>query len=78
MLDLLADAYDRALDALPPYGAHDPETARAVLLTGILDAARAGVHDEMALTIAALHKLAVFDAANNLEATRSNRAPMPL
>jgi hypothetical protein len=62
VLDILARAYDRALDALPSHIALNSETARAVLLQGILDAARAGERDEAALTSAALDKMALFDA----------------
>jgi hypothetical protein len=54
VLDLLARAYDRALEAMPRQAMLDPETARAAILQAILDAARAGERDEDALIYAAL------------------------
>ena len=77
VLDILARAYDRALEALPPYDAHDPETARSMLLSGILDAAKAGVRDEKALIVAALNRFARFDAGE-LEAAESRGRRYPI
>lgn len=61
VLYILARAY-WALDALPSHIAQNSETARAILLQGILDAARSGERDGAALTGAALDKTALFDA----------------
>jgi hypothetical protein len=61
VLDILARAYDRALDALPRVDTLDRETARAVLLTGILDAAERGVRSEEELANSALEEVALFE-----------------
>jgi hypothetical protein len=73
VLDVLARAYDRALDALPLDITRDSETARAVLLQGILDAARAGERDERALATAALNKMTLAD----LDGTEAADAAVP-
>jgi hypothetical protein len=57
-LDILSQAFYGALDAAPADG-HDPEEVKAIVMTGILDAARRGERDEeklMALGLAALEK----------------------
>jgi hypothetical protein len=59
-LDIFARAFDRALHAAsPPPSQH--EEAKAILMTGILDAAERGVRDEIILTDAALAALALYD-----------------
>jgi hypothetical protein len=59
--DLLARAFDRALRAAPANG-YDPEEKKAILMTGIMDAARRGVRDENQLADAALAALALYDS----------------
>lgn len=53
-------ALDRALKAAPPTG-HDPQEVKAILMTGIMDAARRGVCDEAALADSALSALNLYD-----------------
>ena len=60
-LDVLAQAFERALSAAPANG-YDPEEKKAILMTGIIDAARRGVRDETILADAALEALALYDA----------------
>jgi hypothetical protein len=57
---VMARALDRAVKAAPPSDL-DPEEKRAILMTGISDAARRGVRDEDILTDAALAALALYD-----------------
>jgi hypothetical protein len=57
---LLARALDRAMKAVPPNDL-DAEEVRAILMTGISDAARRGVRDDDILTDAALAALALYD-----------------
>jgi hypothetical protein len=57
---LLARALDRAMKAAPPNDL-DAEEVKAILMTGISDAARRGVRDEDILTDAALAALALYD-----------------
>jgi hypothetical protein len=57
---VMARALDRAMKAAPPNDL-DPEENRAILMTGISDAARRGVRDEDILTEAALAALALYD-----------------
>ncbi len=57
---VMARALDRAIKAAPP-GDLDIEEKRAILMTGISDAARRGVRDEDILTDAALAALALYD-----------------
>ena len=77
VLDILARAYDHALELLPLDFDTDLETARAVLLQGILDAARVGERDEKALVDAGLNRIARFDASG-LETTATLTRSMPL
>jgi hypothetical protein len=56
----IARAFDRASKAAPPAD-RDPEETRAILMTGIIDAARRGVSDETVLTDAALAALLLYD-----------------
>jgi hypothetical protein len=79
VLDILARAYDRAVDALPLGVTLDSEAARAILLQGILAAARAGERDERALataalSTAALNKMAPVDAGG----TDATEAAVPI
>jgi hypothetical protein len=60
-LDVFARAFDRALQAAPVNG-YDPEEKKAILMTGIMDAARRGVRDETILAEAALAALALYDS----------------
>jgi hypothetical protein len=53
-LDILARAYERALEKLPPSDGRDSGAVRAALLAGILDAARRGIWDVEALKASAL------------------------
>jgi hypothetical protein len=57
---VMARALDRAMKAAPASDL-DPEEKRAILMTGISDAARRGVRDEDILTDAALAALALYD-----------------
>ena len=57
---VMARALDRAIKAAPPNDL-DVEEIKAILMTGISDAARRGVHDEDILTDAALAALALYD-----------------
>jgi hypothetical protein len=57
---VMARALDRAIKAAPPNDM-DSEEIKAVLMTGISDAARRGVRDEDILTDAALTALALYD-----------------
>ena len=41
-LDILARAWDKALDNIPADDEHDREEVKAIVLTGILNAARSG------------------------------------
>jgi hypothetical protein len=59
-LDVLSQAYHAALDALPLDG-RDPEEAKAILMTGILDAARNGERDEKALMAAGLAAIESYE-----------------
>jgi hypothetical protein len=65
-LDVFARAFERALAAAPADG-YDPEEKKAILTTGIMDAARRGVRDETMLADAALAALALYDA-NEMDA----------
>ncbi len=57
-LDVLASAWDQALDNIPTDDEHDREEIKAIVLTGILDAARSGVRDEDELLESGLTALA--------------------
>jgi hypothetical protein len=57
---VVARALERAVSAVKT-GPHEAEETRAILLTGILDAAERGVRDEDVLTDAALTALALYD-----------------
>jgi hypothetical protein len=59
-LDVVARAFERALQAAPSDG-YDPEEKKAILMTGIMDAARNGVRDETILADSALAALALYD-----------------
>jgi hypothetical protein len=59
-LDLLSRAFYAALDRLNG-STHDPEDAKSVLMTGIMDAARAGERDEVRLVQSALRALDRFE-----------------
>jgi hypothetical protein len=59
-LDLFARAFDRAIQAAPPAD-RDPEQTKAILMTGIMDAARRGVRNEDVLTDAALSALVLYE-----------------
>jgi hypothetical protein len=62
-LDILADAFYGALEAVPADG-RDPEEVKARVMTGILDAARLGERDKEKLTafgLAAIEKNAGSD-----------------
>jgi hypothetical protein len=59
-IPVFARALDRALKAAAASD-HDPEEARAILITGIEDAVRRGARDEDILTDAALAALALYD-----------------
>lgn len=61
-LDIFARAFERALSAAPKIG-YDTEETKAILMTGIMDAARRGVRDEDILTDSALSALALYDDA---------------
>jgi len=78
MLDILARAYDRALDALPSDGDLDTQTARAALLRSLLDAARSGERDEVALAVAALNKMAQVGSADSDDVEAAGRMPIGL
>jgi len=56
-LDILARAWDKALDNIPADREHDRELIKAIVLTGILDAARSGIRNEEALTESGLSAL---------------------
>lgn len=60
-LDVFARAFERAQQAAPADG-YDAEEKKAILMTGIMDAARRGVRDETILADAALAALALYDA----------------
>jgi hypothetical protein len=60
-LDIFSRAFERALKAAPTSD-HDPEETKAILMTGIMDAARRGVRDEDILTDSALSALILYDA----------------
>jgi hypothetical protein len=62
-LDLLSRAFYAALDRLDD-DARDPEETKSVLMTGIMDAARAGERDESRLVQSALHALDRFEQAS--------------
>jgi hypothetical protein len=68
-LDILARAYDRALETLAARNAHETEALRATILAGLLQAAQTGERDELALTIAALNSLAMSGPARPTPAT---------
>ena len=57
---VMARALDRAVKAAPANDL-DTEEVKAILMTGISDAARRGVRDEDILTDAALAALALYD-----------------
>jgi hypothetical protein len=57
---VMARALDRAIKAAPASDL-DNEEKRAILMTGISDAARRGVRDEDILTDAALAALALYE-----------------
>ena len=57
--DLMARALARALQATP-VDSRDPEEKTAILMTGIMDAARRGVHDEDGLAQAAIAALDLY------------------
>jgi len=57
---VMARALDRAVKAAPANDL-DAEEVKAILMTGISDAARRGVRDEDILTDAALAALALYD-----------------
>ena len=59
-LDLLSRAFYAALDRLNG-SARDPEEAKSVLMTGIMDAAKAGERDEGRLVQSALRALDLFE-----------------
>jgi hypothetical protein len=60
-LDVLARAWDNALDHIPTDHEHDREEIKAIVLTGILDAARSGIRDEDELTESGLTALARYE-----------------
>ena len=60
-LDVLARAWDSALDHIPTDDEHDREEIKAIVLTGILDAARSGIRDEDELTESGLTALARYE-----------------
>ena len=57
-LDILARAWDRALEAIPR---HEPgtEAMKAIVLMGILDAAKTGLRNEGELAVSGLNALGV-------------------
>jgi hypothetical protein len=59
-LDILSRAFYRAIDSLPSDG-RDPEESKAILMTGILDAARQGERDEEKLTASALAAIETYE-----------------
>jgi hypothetical protein len=59
-LDVLSRAFYRAVEALPKDG-RDAEEAKAILMTGILDAASRGVRDENRLCHSALAAVADYE-----------------
>ena len=59
-LDILSHAFYGALDAMPEDG-RDPEEVKAVLMTGILDAARQGERDEEKLRSSGLAALQNYE-----------------
>ena len=59
-LDLLSRAFYAALDQLNSSG-RDLEEAKSVLMSGIMDAARAGERDEGTLVQSALHAFERFE-----------------
>ncbi len=59
-LDVLSRALERAIETAP-HGMDDPEHARRLLISGLLEAAEAGERNETALTAAAVAKLKVSD-----------------
>lgn len=59
-LDIFARAFDRAVRAASKND-RDHEETKAILLTGIMDAARRGVRDEDILTDSALSALVFYD-----------------
>jgi hypothetical protein len=66
----MARALDRAIKAAPPNNL-DAEEIKAVLMTGISDAARRGVRDEDILTDAALAALALYDDSDMQDVMRN-------
>ena len=60
-LDILARAWDRALEAIPR-NEHDTEEIKAIVLTGILDAAKTGLRNEGELAESGLNALGVTSA----------------
>jgi hypothetical protein len=58
-LDVLARAFERALEVLPASGL-DPETTKLVLVTAIMDVAGRGERDEGRLTEFALSAIELY------------------
>ena len=63
-LDILARAWDRALEAIPR---NEPgtEAMKAIVLMGILDAAKTGLRNERQLAVSGLDALGVTTAKCN-------------
>jgi hypothetical protein len=59
-LDILARAFESALEEATKTPVEDTEEIKAILMTGILDAAKQGMRDEAAMTAAALDALGLF------------------
>lgn len=59
-LNIFSRALDRALKHAPSTD-HDPEEVKAILMTGIMDAAHRGVCEEEALAQSALSALILYD-----------------
>jgi hypothetical protein len=75
-LDVLARAFYGALNDLPPQS-RDPEQIKAILMTGILDAARGGERDEMRLRRCALAAVRLFDQDENSDQDETCVPPKP-
>jgi hypothetical protein len=69
-LDILSHAFYGALAAIPQDG-RDPEEVKAIVMTGILDAARRGERDEEKLMASALA------AVRSYEGGQEANAPIP-
>jgi hypothetical protein len=69
-LDILSQAFYGALDSLERT-AGDPEEIKAILMTGILDAARSGERDPERLQAAGEHALLLHEGARTDAVRRS-------